>query len=68
MAVHKSATVLLRKIMGIHPHIPLSDKSLSSTKTDPSNMNVHEQRASYDDWERDVIGGSDITRETNDET
>lgn len=54
--------------MGIHPHIPLSDKSLSSTKTDPSNMNVHEQRASYDDWERDVIGGSDITRETNDET
>ena len=54
--------------MGIHPHIPLSDKSLSSTKTDPSNINVHEQRASYDDWERDVIGGSDITRETNDET
>jgi hypothetical protein len=23
MAVHMRATVLLRKIMGIHPHIPL---------------------------------------------
>ena len=60
--------MLLRKIIGIHPHIPLPDQDLSLAETDQGNTNVHAQRTSYDDWEWDVIGGGYITRETNDGT
>jgi hypothetical protein len=54
--------------MGMHPHIPLFDEDLSSPEKSAINMNIHAQRASHNDGEWDMIGGSDATGETDDET
>jgi len=60
-------------------HVLKETASLNDRNSSPQERNCapeenhwytspHSERTSYDDWEWDVISGSDITRETNDET
>lgn len=65
IAVHKSATVLLIKIMGMHPHIPLWGEDVSSPRSD---MAVHSQWGPHNYREWDMVGSSNTTRETDDQS